>query len=213
MTDTNKRLPISESRGDLNRCTPCRRKFDQHTTYASHTSPRMSGVRFLWVIPIRGNLSWVIDRVEQAHWSREEGLPTQTTARHWPIRGSVLSFSSKPVNEAVRVKPNIYQRSATRLTGHISPVCDWYVQYLIVGVNPPVLNRHRRGLQPWRYRLSTYHSPTFPTVVYPFHLSAPPDLQFNQVLTTKSKYWVLKNIWQPRGLSTTRPSTATYIYA
>jgi hypothetical protein len=32
MTATNKRLLISESRGDSNRCTPCRGKPDQHTT-------------------------------------------------------------------------------------------------------------------------------------------------------------------------------------
>jgi hypothetical protein len=33
MTATNKRLLISESRGDSNRCTPCRGKPDQHNTY------------------------------------------------------------------------------------------------------------------------------------------------------------------------------------
>jgi hypothetical protein len=32
MTATNKRLLISESRGDLNRCTPYREKPDQHVT-------------------------------------------------------------------------------------------------------------------------------------------------------------------------------------
>jgi hypothetical protein len=40
MADTNKRLLISESRGDSNRCTPCRGKPDQHATYAFHDSPR-----------------------------------------------------------------------------------------------------------------------------------------------------------------------------
>jgi hypothetical protein len=61
MTATNKRLLISESRGNSNRCTPYRGKPDQHTTYASHTSPRMPGIRFLWVVPVRGNLSWDAD--------------------------------------------------------------------------------------------------------------------------------------------------------
>jgi hypothetical protein len=56
-TATNKRLLISESRGDSNRCTPCRGKPDQHATYASHSSPRMLGVRFLWAVPVRDNLS------------------------------------------------------------------------------------------------------------------------------------------------------------
>jgi hypothetical protein len=34
----------------------------------------------------------------------------------------------------------------SRLTGPISPACDRYVQYLLVGANPSILNRHRRGL-------------------------------------------------------------------
>jgi hypothetical protein len=58
MAATNKRLLISESHGDSNRCTPYRRKPDQHDTYASHASPRTPGVRFLQVVPVRGNLSY-----------------------------------------------------------------------------------------------------------------------------------------------------------
>jgi hypothetical protein len=57
------------------------------------------------------------------------------------------------------------------------------------------------------------HSPTFPTNCLPFPLVAPPGLQFNQVLTTKTKFWVLKNLWLSRGILTTRPSIVTYIYA
>jgi hypothetical protein len=49
-----------------------------------------------------------------------------------------------------------------QLTGLISPACDRYVQYLLVGANRTVLNRHRRGLQPWRYRLVTYPLPDLP---------------------------------------------------
>jgi hypothetical protein len=79
MITTNKRLLISESRGDSNQCTPCRGKPNQHTTHPSHTSPRTPRVRFLRVVPVRGNISRVIDRVEQANCSREKGLPTQST--------------------------------------------------------------------------------------------------------------------------------------
>jgi hypothetical protein len=35
-----------------------------------------------------------------------------------------------------------------QLIGPITPACDWYVQYLLTGTNPLVLNRHRQGLQP-----------------------------------------------------------------
>jgi hypothetical protein len=69
MAATNKRLLIFESRGDLNRCTTRRGKPDQHDMYASHTSPRMPDIRFLRVVPVRGKLSRVIDRVKQAHCS------------------------------------------------------------------------------------------------------------------------------------------------
>jgi hypothetical protein len=144
-TATNKRLLIYESHDDSNWCTPCRGKPDQHVTHASHVSPRTPGVHFLRVVPIRGNLSRVIDRVEQAHCSREEGLPTQSTTHRWPIRRSIPSFSLEPANEAVGTKPSIYQWLATRLTGPISPVCDRYVQYLLTGANRTVLNRHRGG--------------------------------------------------------------------
>jgi hypothetical protein len=162
-TATNKRLLTSKSRGDLNRCTPCRGKLDQHATYASNASPHTPGVRFLRAVSVRDNLSRVIDRVEQAHCSREEGLPTQSTACRWPIRGSVPSFFPEPVNKAVGAKPSIYRRPATRLTRLITLVCDRYVQYLLAGANRTVLNRHRWGVQPWRWRLSTYHSLIFPT--------------------------------------------------
>jgi hypothetical protein len=66
---TNKRLLISESHGDSNRCTPYRGKPDQHDTYASHASPHMPNVCFLRMAPICGNLSLVVNRVEQGHCS------------------------------------------------------------------------------------------------------------------------------------------------
>jgi hypothetical protein len=50
-----------------------------------------------------------------------------------------------------------------QLIGPITPAYDRYVQYLLMRTNPSVLNRHRRGLQPWRCQLTTLHSPTFPT--------------------------------------------------
>jgi hypothetical protein len=66
MTATNKRLLISESRGDSNRCTPCKGKPDQHDTYASHSSPRTPGVCFLRAVPVRDNLSLAPMKLKQA---------------------------------------------------------------------------------------------------------------------------------------------------
>jgi hypothetical protein len=61
MTGTNKRLLISESHDDLNRCTPCRGKPKQYTTYAPHSSPCTPSVRFL-----RDNLSLAPTKSKQA---------------------------------------------------------------------------------------------------------------------------------------------------
>jgi hypothetical protein len=61
------------------------------------------------------------------------------------------------------LKPSIYWWKTTRLIGPISLVCDQYVQYLLMGANPSVLNRHRRGLEPWWCRLATSRALTFPT--------------------------------------------------
>jgi hypothetical protein len=50
-----------------------------------------------------------------------------------------------------------------QFTRPTSPACDQYIQYLLMGANSLVLNRHRRGLQPWRCRLFTSHSQPFPS--------------------------------------------------
>jgi hypothetical protein len=165
------------------------------SNYASHTSPRMPGVRFLRAVPVRGNLSWVINRVGQSHYSREKELPTQSPAHRLTDLWVHTQFFSQANQWSSGESQNIYQQLATRLTGPVSPARDRYVQYLLMGANRTILNRHKRGLQPWRCRLSTYHSPTFPTNYPHFPLVAPPGLHFNQVLTTKPKCWV----WGPYG--------------
>jgi hypothetical protein len=159
----NKQLLISESRGDSNRCTPCRGKPDQHDTYASNTSPRMPNIRFLWVVPVRGNLSWVIDRVEQGHCSREKGLLTQSTTHQLTDPWVYNQFLSWANLEAIGAKLSIYRRQTTRLTRPISPACDRYVQYLLTGTNPSVLNWHRRGLPHRNLRITIALSPPFPS--------------------------------------------------
>jgi hypothetical protein len=126
----------------------------------------------------------------------------------WPICGSVPSFSPETTNEVVGAKPSIYQWPATRLTGIISPACDRYVQYLLTGANPSVLNWHRRGLQSWRCQLSTHHSLTFPTTCLLFPLKAPPDLRLSkQYLPTKLEREQVLNL-----VSGSLHSTSTVTY-
>jgi hypothetical protein len=101
MVATNKRLLISESRDDSNRCTPCRGKPDQHDMYTSHTSLRTPGVRFLWAVPVRDNLLWVIDRVGRILLLSRKITPGSTSQPDWVAQGTRLSFSLKTVIEAV----------------------------------------------------------------------------------------------------------------
>jgi hypothetical protein len=138
MSVTNKRLLISESRGDSHRCTPCRGKPDQHDTYASHASPHTPGVRFLRAVPIRGNLL----RSRQQIWTDPLPLITDET----------VGKSQASVDNRLLGLSDPYQRHAISTFN----TCMW-------GGNSSVLNRLRQGLQSWRCQLSTYHSLTFPT--------------------------------------------------
>jgi hypothetical protein len=148
VTATNKWLLISESCGDSNRCTRCRRNPDKHAT----RFPRSVRV---WSTNIRisrglhiATFHTVVNRYEQIHYTREEGLLTQSTARRPTdpqVHTQLLSHNSQWSSGK---KSSFCWQLTTRFTGPISPACDRYVQYLLTGANPSVLNRHRRGLQP-----------------------------------------------------------------
>jgi hypothetical protein len=130
------------------------RKSDQHAT----CFPRLIRVWHSTIRILHGprmttfcESSTALDRVTALEKKSSRHNPQHAG---WPIHESVSSFSPEPTN---------CRQQATRLTGLISTTCDRYVQYMLTGGNPSVLNRHRRGLQPWRCRISTYHSLTFPT--------------------------------------------------
>jgi hypothetical protein len=148
MTATNKRLLISECRGDLNRCTPYRRKPDQHTTRFPRSIRVWSKTICLSRGPHKATLHEVINRVEQGHCSREKGLPTQSTTHRLTDPWVQTQFLSWANQWSSGGKTKHLLMAATRLTGLISPACDRYIKYLLVGANPSVLNRHRQGLQP-----------------------------------------------------------------
>jgi hypothetical protein len=85
MAATNKRLLISESRDDLNRCTPCRGKPNQYDTYASHANPRMPGVRFLRAVPVRDNVLRVTNRVGRILLLLRKSAPdSPLSPTEWP---------------------------------------------------------------------------------------------------------------------------------
>jgi hypothetical protein len=128
--------------------------------------PRQSTyVRYM--LPMGSPCTWQPFMSHQQSWT-ESLLPRKRaldTIHSTPADRSAGPYPVSLPNQPMKQwrKPNIYQQQATRLTGHISPACDRYVQYLLAGANSSVLNRHKRGLQPWRCRLAIYHFPTFPT--------------------------------------------------
>jgi hypothetical protein len=121
--------------------------------------------------------------LDRSHCSWKKRLPTQSTVRRltdpW-----VQSFSPEPANEAGGRKPCSWWWPTTRFIGPISPACDWYVQYLFVGANPSVLNRHRRRLQPWRYRLAIYPLSDLSNQLSPLSPSGPVRSQIIQITFT-----------------------------
>jgi hypothetical protein len=180
-TVTNKRLLISESRSDSNRCTPYRGKPDQHDTYISHTSPRTLGVHFLWAVPVHGNLPRAANRVGWSHCSWEKGLLTQSPSCRltdlW-VRIEFLSWANQwssgesqaSINSRLLGLPGPYHRHAIGTFNS----CSW-------GPTEWSLTDTGGGYNLEGAGLPHTHSLIFPTSCLPFPLVAPPGLHFNQV--------------------------------
>jgi hypothetical protein len=144
MSATNKRLLISESRGDSNRCTPCRENPDQHDTYASTPVHARSVYAFCRQSPYVTTFHW-LPRSRNRPLHSEEVLATKnrlTQPSSW-VTSFLLPCDSPGVGERGF---GLMVTQLHQLTGPISPACDRYVQYLLAGANRTVLNRPRRGL-------------------------------------------------------------------
>jgi hypothetical protein len=146
MAATNNRLLISESRSDSNRCTPCRGKPDQHATRFSRSVRVWSMTIHISHGPHIATSHTTVNRFEQIYCTQL-------------IFHNILWSSGK--------KSSFCWQPTTRLTGPISPTCDRYIQYLLMGANPSVLNRDRWGLQSWRCHLATYPLPDLPNQLSP----------------------------------------------
>jgi hypothetical protein len=148
MTATNKWLLIYESYDDSNWCTPCRRKPDQHATRFSRSVHVWSKTIRISRGPHIATFHEVVCSDGQIHCSWEKGLPTQSTAWRLTDLRVCTQFLSWASHWSSGGKGTICWWQTTSLTGPITPTCDRYVQYLLTGANPSLLNQHKWGLQP-----------------------------------------------------------------
>jgi hypothetical protein len=171
----------------LNRCTPCRGKPNQHAI----RFPRSVRV---WSTTIRisrgphiATFHIVVNRFEQIHCTREEGLLTQSTARRPSdprVCTQLLSHNSQravgksqaPVDNLLLVLPGPYHPHAIGTFN----TCSW-------GATERSLIDTGGGYNLGGAGLPHTHSPTFPTSYPHFPLLAPPGLHFNQILTKRPK--------------------------
>jgi hypothetical protein len=134
----------------------------------------------------------IVNRFQQIHCTRKEGLPTQSTVQRssnsW-VRTHLLSHNSQRKVEKSQAPVD------NRLLGLSGP----YHRHVI-----GTFNTCSRGPTKWSlintgggYNLGGAglphtHSPTFPTNCPHFPLMAPPSLHFNQILIQRPKCWVFK---------------------
>jgi hypothetical protein len=118
LTATNNWLLISESYSDSNQCTTYRGKHNTHNMYASHASPRMPLVCFLWAVPIRGNLSLAINSVGQTLLlPRKRALDTIASTPADQSTGTPTSFSPNTTIKVVMKAKNLLTTCYISLLG------------------------------------------------------------------------------------------------
>jgi hypothetical protein len=165
MTATNKRLLISESHGDSNRCTPYRGKSNQHATHFPRSVRVWSKIIRISCGRHIATFRTVVNRFEQIHCSREEGLPTQPLTQlsdPW-VRTQLLSRTHHK-HQHVTSTFNTCSRGPTHRS-----LTDSSGGYSLEGASFP----------------RTTPRPSQPAV-FTFHLRAPPGLQFNHDLLNQS---------------------------
>jgi hypothetical protein len=153
---------MSESHSDSNRCTPCKGetrytwhvRFLRQSTYATHTFS--VGSSYTWQPFASHQQCWTDPTAPKK--KAPDTIPSMPA--NWSI-GPPPSSSPKTIIEAVIKAKHMLTTCYIGLLGSQHQYGS-VRSILAHGVNPSILNRHRRGLQPWRCRLTTSHSRTFP---------------------------------------------------
>jgi hypothetical protein len=175
---TNKQLLISESHGDSNRWTLCRGNLI-HTT---HTLPTPIHIHHSYasyeLSPYMATF-----HADSTELDRFTALEKKCSRLHLLAQLSDLqdppqfSLPNTTIKAVCLSQISVDEHATSVYWAHITGM--WSVRSILAhGSNTSVLNRHRRGLQPWRCRFATSHSPTFPTDNPPLSTwRAPPGLR------------------------------------
>jgi hypothetical protein len=203
MAATNKRLLISESRSNLNRCTPCRGKSNQYDTYASHASPHTPSVCFLRAVPIRGNLSLAINSVGRTlPLPRKRAPDTTPNLAEWSTSPPPSFSPNTAIKAVMKAKTSIN----SRLPGLPGP----YHRHAMGTFNtcsrvpsPRSLTDTCGDYHKGNLGIATTLSPPFPSEGFtdlPNGLTRSPFLSNINIQIN----WVFKHLLLTHGLSTTR---------
>jgi hypothetical protein len=138
-------------------------KPDTDDTYTSHASTHMP----LHTLPVGSPRTWQPFASHQQRWidptASEKNGSWHNPQPGWVICGSATQFLSQHSYWSSNESQESIDNRLHRFTRPINSSMQSVRSILARGANPSVLNRHRWGLQPWRCRLATNHSSTFPT--------------------------------------------------
>jgi hypothetical protein len=182
-------------------------RFPRQSTYAQRMLP--VGCLHTWQPFTSHRQSWAGPRLLRKRAPDTIlSAPTNQSAGPYPA-----SLSSQPMKQ--------WGQSQASISGRLQGLLGPYHQHAISTFNtcsrvltPQSLTDTGRSYHIENLRIATSVSPPFPSegsTDTPNWLR--PVSTFKQVLTTKPKFWVLKNLWPPRGLLTTQLSTVAYTYA
>jgi hypothetical protein len=183
MTATNKRLLISESRGDSNQCIPCRGRPDQHDTYASHANPRILAYASCGRSPYVATFHKLSTALDGPYCSREKGLPIQPQP-DWVIHRSTTQFLSPHSHWSSN-------KSQTSIDSMLLGLSSPYHRHAVGTFNtcsrvpmPWFLTDTGRGYHIENLRIATALSPPFPSESSPDPPNGPARSQIIQTTFT-----------------------------
>jgi hypothetical protein len=115
--------------------------YTQHVCFLCHSTYATC------MLPTVNPRTWQPFTLTQQSWT-DSLLPTKVlptpplSPTKWLAGPASVSLPNTTI-KAVCLNQTSVDEHATRLTQLISPSCDQYVQYLLTGANPSILNRHR----------------------------------------------------------------------